>query len=354
MNVLFMLDDLCHGGTERVTLTLLRHLLPRLRAAGHDAALFVAGSNRDLAHLLPPGLQVFPVLSAPQGRMRERMGAVRRVLQSVLRRFDVAVPATPHMLLAVQGMPVRVLPWVHFQWGGYWQNAPLAQKAQILALYPWRRDIVAVTDTALNGMPALPWVRRHTIPNPFDHTLYPKSPQPPLELLDELGQQGKHRVAFLGRLSPEKGVDRLLEIRKKLPETYAIVVAGDGPQRQYVQHVPGVHWLGAVDNPLPLLQNVEALAVTSRTESFGMTMVEAVWAGTPVVAYDCPTGPRELLTGKLGRYVVPDGDANHFVSALQDAISAGRTVDPSERDRLLARVSPDAVARAWMPRLLTS
>jgi glycosyltransferase involved in cell wall biosynthesis len=73
---------------------------------------------------------------------------------------------------------------------------------------------------------------------------------------------------------------------------------------------------------------------TSRFEGFGNAIVEALACGTPVVATDCPWGPREILDG--GRYgtLVPVGDAPGVAAAIVQALES-----PSDRAVLRERAS---------------
>jgi glycosyltransferase involved in cell wall biosynthesis len=82
---------------------------------------------------------------------------------------------------------------------------------------------------------------------------------------------------------------------------------------------------GFISDPYPYLAHADVFAFTSRWEGLGFVLIEALALGTPVVATDCPSGPREILED--GRYgpLVPVGDA----VALADAIAATLTASPS-------------------------
>jgi glycosyltransferase involved in cell wall biosynthesis len=77
---------------------------------------------------------------------------------------------------------------------------------------------------------------------------------------------------------------------------------------------------GFVDNPFHYLAHARLFAFTSRWEGMPFALVEALAVGVPVVATDCPSGPREVLHG--GKYgpLVPVGDAAAFAAAMLETL----------------------------------
>jgi glycosyltransferase involved in cell wall biosynthesis len=98
-----------------------------------------------------------------------------------------------------------------------------------------------------------------------------------------------------------------------------------------------------------VLASASVYALTSHTESFSMSLIEAMSVGLPTVAMDCPRGPREIVRDGETGYLVPDADEDAFTAALL------RLVEDAElRRRLgagaLARShlwSMDAVGARW-------
>ena len=62
--------------------------------------------------------------------------------------------------------------------------------------------------------------------------------------------------------------------------------------------------------------------MTSRREGFPMVLLEAMSVGLPVIAYDCPTGPRDIITDGVDGYIVADGDTESLAASLAELMDA--------------------------------
>lgn len=82
---------------------------------------------------------------------------------------------------------------------------------------------------------------------------------------------------------------------------------------------------GFVQNPLPFMRKAAAFVLSSRSEGFGNVLVEAMGCGTPVVATDCPYGPKEILAGEQYGILVPQQEP----TAL--AVGMARVLDERSR-----------------------
>jgi glycosyltransferase involved in cell wall biosynthesis len=117
-------------------------------------------------------------------------------------------------------------------------------------------------------------------------------------------------VVSCGRLSRQKGHWHLLRAFRKVGQTHPesrLVICGKGPLKPELAHLcrdlqieKKVIWAGFIPNPLPLMVRADLLVLPSLWEGFPNVLLEAMALGTPVVAADCISGPRELL--------VPDSD----------------------------------------------
>jgi glycosyltransferase involved in cell wall biosynthesis len=128
-------------------------------------------------------------------------------------------------------------------------------------------------------------------------------------------------IVAVGRLSRQKGFDLLLRALASLPGV-SLVLIGDGPRRGELERLAGELGLserllmtGWADDVRPYLRAAEVLALPSRWESFPLVVLEAMFAGLPVVAADVGSVKEAVLEGETG-LVVPTENVEALAEAL--------------------------------------
>lgn len=129
----------------------------------------------------------------------------------------------------------------------------------------------------------------------------------------------------VGRLSTEKGLERLIQIWDYMNKNYnyipELLIVGDGDQRKNLLKSVNdfglknkVHLVGQKDNEevQKLIQNAICFCMTSYTEGFPLVLLEALNVGTPQIAFDVRVGPRNIILDNLTGYLVKDGDIEDY------------------------------------------
>jgi len=152
----------------------------------------------------------------------------------------------------------------------------------------------------------------------------------PKDLFTPQEVPGKY-VAFVGRISPEKRVDRAIRIALKAGIPIKIAAKVDKPDREYFAQViepmlgePSVEFLGEISEPEKnelLGQAYALLFPIGWPEPFGLAMIESMACGTPVIAYPCGSVPE----------VVDEGKTGFIVSSEEEALEALKKIESLSR-----------------------
>lgn len=279
-----------YGGTERV----VYHLTEALVRRGHDVTLFASGDSLTSAHLVPC------VPQALRLRMnRDQLLTLGPLLHTAMmseviqhaEEFDII-----HSHIEYWGFPfsrlthVPLVSTLHGRQDTSWLE-------RIFTLYP-ESPLISISDAQRNPLARLDlnWVG--TVYNGTDCTQLTLNREP-----------GEYLV-FLGRLSPEKRPDRAIEIAKRAEMPLKIAAKIDPVDQEYFEseikpllHHPLVEFIGEVDDAgkQELLRGAYAMLFPiDWPEPFGLTMIESMACGTPVIASPCGSVPEIIVDGVTG------------------------------------------------------
>lgn len=338
MRILCFLPDFGGGGAQRT----LINLAASFRQAGHDVILGAAQPDGPARTWVDPNVRTVPV---GRGQLRNALLPLARlikderpdvVLSSVLDANIVAIAAR-----ALAGSPRPKL--VVRETNSHRARGDIGFLRQRLTrfAYPRADAVVALSEGVRQELIedyALPAASVVTIHNPVEFEALVaearNSPAPPVT------KDGPW-IMGVGRLIRQKGFDRLISAvaQLKRPDV-RLVLVGEGPDRERLTAQArdlGVALLvpGFMSEPMHWLAHADVFALSSRWEGFGHVIVEAMAAGAPVVAFDCPHGPRDIIKDRANGLLVPDGDESALTRAMADLLD----------DRDLARRLSETAAK---------
>lgn len=132
------------------------------------------------------------------------------------------------------------------------------------------------------------------------------------------GHHDERFALYAGRLTVEKGVETLIDAWTRLGSGYPLRVVGDGPLAARVAATAGVEWLGQRSKAevIAAMQAATVLVFPSEWyEPFGLTLIEALATGLPVIASARGAAPEIIDDGVTGR-LVPPGDPDALAAAV--------------------------------------
>ena len=314
-----------YGGTERVVAVLTDELVRQ----GHAVTLFASGDSRTTATLVP-------------------------VCEKAQRLAGCVDPLSAHMLMIEQVaqrakdfdiIHYHVAP-VHFPLARRMDTAHLTTmhgRLDLPDLVPLYKEfcelpLVSISDAQRSPLPRQNWVG--TVHHGFPERDFCFHPKPGAYL------------AFLGRISREKRVDRAIAIAKACGWPLKIAAKVDPTDVQYFKHEiaplmdhPLIDYIGEITDAekSAFLGNAHALLFPiDWPEPFGLVMIESLACGTPVVAY----------RGGSVAEVVEDGVTGFVVENMDQAIDAARRVHTLDRracrDAFMRRFTASRMASAYV------
>jgi glycosyltransferase involved in cell wall biosynthesis len=294
-----------YGGTERV----VSYLTEELVRQGHDVTLFASGDSTTKAHLIP--------MCERSLRLRkdcvDRIAPHIRMLNAVFERaseFDIL-----HFHIDYLHYPFSVR-----------QKIPhlttLHGRLDLPDLQPLYRDFKTVPLVSISNAQRrpIPWAN-------WRATMYHGLPD---DLYAVEGNAGDY-LAFIGRISPEKRVDRAIEIARRSERRLRIAAKVDEVDKEYFHEriepllgQPGIEFIGEIgeNEKQKFLGGAAAMLLPiDWPEPFGLTMIEAMACGVPTIVWNEGSAPEIINHGVTGFVVESIEEA---ASAVESAVALNR------------------------------
>ncbi|WP_316239024.1 glycosyltransferase family 4 protein [Bradyrhizobium sp. SZCCHNR1015] len=319
-----------YGGTERV----VHWLTEELVALGHDVTLFASGDSQTSAKLSP----TWPKALRLDGSVRDPNALHMVMLENVRQQcddeqFDILhfhLDYYPFSLFHRQ--PTPFLTTLH-------GRLDLPEHQPVFSVF---KDVpvVSISDSQRRPVPNANWVRTvlHGLP---ERLLMPKPVTPSY-------------LAVLGRIAPEKGVDRAIKIAMRCGIPLKIAAKVDRADQDYYDQLihplikdnPLVDYIGEIgdhEKPEFLSGALGLLLPIDWPEPFGLVMIESMACGTPVIAYNRGSVPEVIDDGVTGFVVEDELSAVAAVNRLS-GLSRARVREQFERRFTARRMALDYLA----------
>lgn len=287
-----------YGGTERVVSALTEELVKR----GHDVTLFASGDSITAARLIP----IYPI------HLRE--AKLNQFQTSSLRLLGIGIPYQrqdefdiihdhnlPFSAPAANLSATPVVATLH---------GPIDPGNQELYEKLTNPYLISISEAQIPKKNKMNHVT--TIYHGFNMNYYPFS------------EKSEDYLLYVGRIAPKKGLHHAIEVAQKLNRRLIIAAKLDDCHKDYYQkeimpHLSDqIRWIGEATELERNRLMTHALAFLHPAcweEPFGLTMIESLACGTPVVAFNRGSVPEIVRNGKVG-YVVENAD--EMVKAISE------------------------------------
>ena len=298
---------LLYGGTERVVSNLTEELV----ALGHDVTLFASGDSITRARLVAGSPRALRL----DEDCRDQLAHHVRMLELVAQRvadFDVVHYHVDYLHFPLsRRLGVPQVTTLHGR----------LDLPELGPLYEEFRDMPVVSISESQREP-LPWIN-------WQATIYHGLPAQEFPFVERVGDY----AAFLGRISPEKGVDSAVEIARRARVPLKVAAKVDDADKEYFETVArplleqsGVEFIGEIGEAEKgeFLGKARALLFPiDWPEPFGLVMIEAMAYGTPVIAFRKGSVPE----------VIDDGVSGFLVDDTEGAVRALESIERIDRLR---------------------
>ena len=346
-HLVFVIDNLSGGGAERIVLT----LASALNTMGHRTIIITLSEK--IEHELPDNILIhnvpMPTSSLGKiGQYRRHAKALNKKLQQIHQQSPINLlvsnlPRTDRITQYLKGFNQYFC--IHNTYSSeYLDNRTGLSRwlkyQKIIQTYR-NKNIIAVSkgvEKDIVDTLQLPIKKSVQIYNPFSI-----AETQALAELNSTVDYGDY-IVHVGRINRQKRHDRLLRVFKNSnasPDSKLVLIgSGSEADTKQLKNIIKDHQLegrviihGFEKNPFPLIKQAKALLLTSDFEGFGNVLVESLICGTPVISTDCPSGPSEILTKDLSKFLIATNDEEAYAKAITEILKKPPEIRPEHYER---------------------
>ncbi len=358
MKITLVISSLGCGGAERVLVLLAKGFIDK----GHDVAVVTFSDKTTDFYQLPPGcsrvaLGVMGISSGLNEAIKNNINRIKILREAIqLTKPNVVISflriTNIITILALGGKKIPLIVTEHndtkvFSYG-------ILRETLRRLTYPYCSLVVSVSKGVDHSFDLLPKNKRAVIYNPIvvNDNGY-------IDRLPKEVDPDKNWLVGMGRLTNQKGHDLLLQAFQKVASKYPhwqLLILGKGELRDRLEQMKDdlglsgrVVFTGALKNPFAVLKKAKLFVMASRNEGFPMAHGEALACGLPVIATDCPSGPREMVRHEVDGVLVDNHDVAGLAMAMDSLMSneQKRSQLASRASEVTERFGQDKIIAEW-------
>ena len=342
MKVLVLHGHLSMGGEERVLLNVLKNLVE----LNYDVDLLITWDHREnnlFENEIPEKINYEFLFENYDGkskiikeifRLRAKSSYLKKVEKIVKeRKYDIVIDYSSNLLKYKDlDIKVPVFAWIHFSLTfGEQLSADKIEKYK--KQYKKYDKILAICDTMRDEFIEILGMDTNKVElvyNPINLEIIQKKS----ENVNPKYENYLKEDYFLqvSRLTHQKQPEHLVDIYYKLKQLgikEKLYFIGNGKKIELIKQKikeykleNDVILLGQIENPYPFFKNAKLFVHTAKYEGLPTVLLESLAFGTPVISYDCPTGPKDIL-GKNSEYgeLIPLNDKDEFVEKVYELMN---------------------------------
>ena len=341
MKILVLHGHLSMGGEERVLLNVLRNLIE----LGYDVDLLITwnhGENNLFENEIPKKVNYEFLFDNYNGkskiikeiyRLRTKTTYLKKVEKIIEeKKYDVIIDYSSNLLKYKDfDIKVPIFAWIHFSLT-FGEKLSGEKVEKYKKQYKKYDKILTICDTMRDEFVEILGMDKTKVElvyNPINLEIIRKKAE---DVNPKYGNYLKEDYFLqVSRLTQQKQPEHLVDIYYKLKQRgikEKLYFIGNGEKvkliRQKIKEYnleDDIILLGQIENPYPFFKNAKLFLHTAKYEGLPTVLLESLAFGTPVVAYDCPTGPKDIL-GKNSEYgeLIPLNDKDTFVKRVYELI----------------------------------
>ncbi len=347
MHLILVIADLGAGGAERVLTTLAnewakqgRQITVLTLGDGAVPPFFALDPSVRLRPLALARPSHHPLLALAHNLLR--ILVLRRALVAARPQVVIAFMDQTNILTlcATVGLALPVIVTEHTD--PMYSSLPRPWQLLRRLTYPWAAQLIVLNASVRNYFSPRVQKKARIIPNPV--VLSPATPP-----IHATSSPSPSILLAMGRLVELKGFDRLLRAWAKIAPhhpDWVLEIWGAGPcyadldaLARQLELGNQLRLPGLTRDPYRIMRQADLFVATSHYEGFSLVLAEAMACGLPVVSFDCPSGPRELIRDGVDGLLVPNGNVDALALTLDNLIR-----NPATR-QTLAALAPQVLER---------